>query len=351
MSSDLLIYGSTGFVGSAIAAQAVTSGMRPILAARNEAAVRRQAHDLKLDYRVFGLEDSTAMDAALADAAVVLHCAGPYLYTYKPMVEGCLRTGRHYLDLTGEFPVYQAMAELDGQARAKGIMLMSGVGFDVVPTDCLAVHLKQQLPSATHLTLAFQTIGPAGLPPGTQRTMIEMLPYGDFVRRHGRLEPPGNRLKTRLVDFGQGPKIVTRLTWGDIFTAYHSTGIPNIEDFIALSPAMRRQMALLGRLRPLFRSAVVRRWVKRFVKPGPTAEDCRKTVTHVYGEVEDDNGRKAAARLHGPEAGVVWTTATALAAARKVLEGRSPPGFQTPAMAYGADLVLEIEGVVREDIG
>ena len=233
----------------------------------------------------------------MADVAVVLHCAGPYIYTYKPMVEGCLRTGRHYLDLTG-------------------------------------------------------TIGPAGLPPGTQRTMIELLPYGDFVRRNGRLEPPGHQLKTRFVDFGQGPKTVTRLTWGDIFTAYHSTGIPNIQDFIALSPAMRRQMALLSRLRPLFRSAAVRHWVKRFVKSGPTAEDCKKTVTHVYGEVEDDNGRKAAARLHGPEAGVVWTAATALAIARKVLEdGRSPAGFQTPAMAYGADLVLEIEGVVREDIG
>jgi short subunit dehydrogenase-like uncharacterized protein len=69
-------------------------------------------------------------------------------------------------------------------------MLLPGVGFDVVPTDCLALHLKQRLPSATRLRLAFQSVGPAGLPPGTQRTAIELLNYGDRVRRNGKLVRP-----------------------------------------------------------------------------------------------------------------------------------------------------------------
>lgn len=290
------------------------------------------------------------MDQALKDVTVVLHCAGPYLYTFKSMMEGCLRTGTHYLDITGEIPVYEGLAARGADAKAQGVMLLPGVGFDVVPTDCLAVHLKQRLPSATRLTLAFHSQGPAGLPPGTQRTAIELIPYGNRVRRNGRLETPERGMKTRLIDFGFGPISATRLTWGDVFMAYYSTGIPNIEDYVVLPEATRRQIAAMDYLRPLFKLAAMRNFAKRGVKPGPTADERAQTVTHVWGEVEDDHGRRAISRLHGPEAGVIWTARAALAAVQKVLAGNVSPGFQTPARAYGADFVLEGEGVTREDL-
>jgi short subunit dehydrogenase-like uncharacterized protein len=266
------------------------------------------------------------------------------------MVDACLRTGTHYLDLTGEVPVYEGIAARDTQAKAQGVMLLPGVGFDVVPTDCLALHLKHRLPSATRLTLGFRTQGPGGLPPGTQRTMIELLPYGNRVRRNGRLEVPERGVKTRTIDFGDGPVIATRITWGDVFMAYHSTGIPNIEDYVVLAESTRRQMAMMDYLRPLFRIAAVRNLLKRGVRPGPGADRRARTVTHVWGEVEDAQGRRATSRLLGPEAGVDWTARTALAAVRKVLSGNIAPGFQTPARAYGADFVLECEGVTREDL-
>jgi short subunit dehydrogenase-like uncharacterized protein len=348
--SNFLLYGSTGFVGEAIARLAVRSGLQPVLAGRNAAKLKIQAAELGATYRVFNLEDSAALDQALNEVSVVLHCAGPYLYTYKAMMESCLRTGTHYLDLTGEIPVYEALASQDTEAKARGVMLLPGVGFDVMPTDCLAVHLKQRLPSATHLTLAFQSQGPAGLPPGTQRTVIEMIPYGIRVRRNGRLEIPEQRIKNRLVDFGSGPILATRMTWGDVFTAYYSTGIPNIEEYLVLPGATRRLMTAMGFLSPLFRLAAIRNLIKRGVRPGPTVDECARTVAHVWGEVVDDQGRRAVSRLSGPETGVLWTGRAALAAVRKVLAGNISPGFQTPARVFGADFVLECEGVTREDL-
>jgi short subunit dehydrogenase-like uncharacterized protein len=185
--SDFLLYGSTGFVGGAIARLAVDRGMRPLLAGRNAVRLKEQADELGLQYRAFELDDAGAIDSALGDVTVLLHCAGPFMHTFRPMVDGCLRTGRHYLDITGEIPVFEAIAARGNEARAKGIMLLPGAGFDVVATDCLAVHLKQRLPSATRLTLAFRVEGPAGLPPGTQRTAIEMIPFGIRARRGGKL--------------------------------------------------------------------------------------------------------------------------------------------------------------------
>lgn len=350
MASSFLLYGATGFVGEAIARLAVQSGLRPLLAGRDGARLAALAGELAVEYRVFPLEDTAALDRALEEVAVVLHCAGPYLYTFQPMLEGCLRTGTHYLDLTGEIPVYEALAARTAEARARGVMLLPGVGFDVAPTDCLAMHLKHRLPSASRLTLAFHSQGPAGLPPGTQRTALELIPYGNRVRRQGRLEIPERGGKTRRIDFGRGPLRATRLTWGDLFMAYYSTGIPDIEEYVVLPGAARARLAVLEYLRPLFRLAAVRDFFKRRVQPGATAAERARTVTHVWGEVKDDQGRRAVSRLHGPEAGVTWTARSALAAVRKVLAGDVSPGFQTPALAYGADFVLEVEGVIREDL-
>lgn len=350
MTSGFLIYGATGYVGEATARHAVQTGLRPILAGRDATALARLAGELGVEYRAFGLGDAGAIDRALREVAVVLHCAGPFVHTYRPVVEGCLRSGAHYLDLTGELPVYEAIALRDADAKASGVMLMPGVGFDVVPTDCLAMHLKQRLPTATRLALAFQSVGPGGLPPGTQRTVIELLPYGDRVRRNGRLEVRTGAPTSRVIDFGSGPVEGTQLTWGDVFTAFYSTGIPNIEDYTVLPKAVRRQMGLLSRVRPLARLGVVRALLRRGVRPGPTAAARARTVTHVWGEVVDDAGRSAVARLHGPEAGVEWTMRAALSVVRRVLAGDAPPGYRTPAMAYGADLVLACEGVTREDV-
>jgi short subunit dehydrogenase-like uncharacterized protein len=348
MPSTFLIYGANGYVGEEAARIAVQKGLRPILAGRDANAIQSLATELSLEARIFSLDNPAAVDAGLKDTTVVLHCAGPYKFTSQPMVQACLRNGVHYLDLTGEIPVYQAVAALDVEAKAKGVMFMPGVGFDVVPTDCLAVFLQQQLPTATQLTLAFKGDGSAGLPPGTQRTAIELIPLGNFVRRNGELVHPERGVKTRLIDFGKGAETAIRLTWGDVFTAFYSTGIPNIENYAVMPKAVMKQLAALEYLRPLFRFGFVRRWMQGQVRPGPTRAQREQTTTHVWGEVRDAQGNTVAARLHGPEAGVVWTVEAALLAVGRVLEGDAPAGFQTPGRAYGADFVLGCAGVKRE---
>src|SRR5688500_14643652 len=190
MERPFLIYGANGYVGEGAARLAVTQGLRPVLAGRNAAKIETLAEELGLEHHAFGLDDPAALDRAMAGVPLVLHLAGPYLHTSRPMVDACLRAGVNYLDITGEIPVFQQLAAREAEAKERNVMLLPAVGFDVVPTDCLAVHLHQRLPTATHLTLAFHSVGPAGLPPGTQRTAIELLPFGDRVRRDGRLIVP-----------------------------------------------------------------------------------------------------------------------------------------------------------------
>jgi short subunit dehydrogenase-like uncharacterized protein len=345
-----LVYGANGYTGELIAREAARRGQRAVLAGRNAAEVGRLAAELGLDHRVFALDDARAVDAGLEGMAAVLHCAGPFSHTSKPMADACLRRRIHYLDVTGEIVVFEALAARDAEARAAGVVLLPGSGFDVVPSDCLAAHLKRRLPPATHLVLAFRSSG--RLSRGTATTMAENLHRGGVVRRDGRLTPVPAGWKTREVDFGRGPRRVMTIPWGDVSTAYHSTGIGNIEVYAGASGtqlAVARASRFLG---PLLASGPVQAGLKRWIRSrgaGPTAEERAQGRTWFYGEVWDGEGRRAAARQAGPE-GYVFTVLTALAAMERVLKGGVPPGFQTPAKAFGPDFVLEIPGVTREDL-
>lgn len=351
MASDFLLYGATGYTGSLTARMAVQRGLRPIVAGRSPARVQALADELGLEGLAFPLEDRAALDEALKRVPVVLHCAGPYSRTYKPMADACLRTGTHYLDITGELPEHEALAGRDAEARAAGVMLLPSVGFDVAPSDCLAVHLARRLPAATHLTLAFQAFG--GSSRGTMISTFDAIDRPGMVRRDGVLTPVPAAWKTRPIDFGDGPVPCTTLPWGDLATAYRSTGIPNIETYIALPAAQRAVMKsarylgwLLGS-RPgkavLFRAA-------QALPAGPSDAERAAGYSLLWGEVTDGAGGRAVARMRTPHS-YTLTAIAALMVVERVLAGDAPPGYQTPAKAYGADFVLGIEGVTRTDEG
>jgi short subunit dehydrogenase-like uncharacterized protein len=350
MAADFLLYGSYGYTGRLIAERARELGLTPLLAGRDAAQVQAQAAELGLPHRAFGLDDTAALEAALRETRVVLHSAGPFSRTSRPMVEACLRTGTHYLDITGEIAVFEAAAARDRQAREAGVMLLPGAGFDVVPSDCLAAHLKRRLPSATTLSLAFQGLG--GISRGTMTTMIENIDQGGAVRRGGRITRVPAAYRTREVDFGRGPVTVTTIPWGDVSTAYHSTGIGDIEVYTRVAAGQRRMMRATRRLGWLVGSAPVQGLMKRAVRrgpPGPTPEQRARGVSLLWGQAEDASGRRAVSRMTAPE-GYTLTARTSVEAVRRVLAGDAPAGFQTPSRAYGADWILEFDGVTREDV-
>lgn len=352
MTANFMIYGANGYTGELTARIAVKQGMHPILAGRNQAAVEEVSQRLDLEARVFALDDPAGIDTALKDIDVLLHCAGPFRWTYKQMAEACLRTKTHYLDITGEASVYLALLKLDAQAKDAGVMLLPGIGFDVVPTDCLAAHLKDRLPSATHLTLAFRQVGPASFSTGTGNTMIENLGNSDYIRKNGKLVSVPRLSKTRLFDFGRGEVEVNRMTWGDIVTAYHSTGIPNIENYFVVSKQGVMLMKFSKYLRPLVNTDFMKNLLKKLVAggpPGPTDEEIEKSSVIVWGEAKDAAGKTVVSRLHAPEA-YYLTGITSLLAIKRILSGDAPVGYQTPASAYGPDFILEAEGVSREDL-
>lgn len=349
---QFLLYGANGYTAGLIIEYASQFGLKPVLAGRNEQKIKAIAQQHGLDFRVADLNDSTKLDLLLREFKVVLHCAGPFVHTALPMQQACLRTGTHYLDITGEIAVFEQGASLNEQAKQANIMVMSGTGFDVVPTDCMALYLKQKLPDATHLQLAFGMVG-GGLSHGTAATAAESLGKEGFVRENGKLKAVKSAHKTLQVAFENDKQtLCMAIPWGDISTAFHTTHIPNIETFMA-TPQSAIWGAKLGNYLGWFLQS---NWMQRFIRGyldrnlvGPNQATRQKAQSLVWGKVWNAKGEFVSARMRCPE-GYTLTAWMALNITKKVLEGNFKTGFQTPAAVYGADLVLEMEGVKREDI-
>lgn len=349
MSGQILIYGANGYTAELIIDLAMKEGARPILAGRSPEKIKPIAERTGLEHRAFSLDDPAAVDKELAGVGVVLHCAGPFARTARQMAEGCIRNKAHYLDITGEIEVFELMASMSKKAETAGVMLMPGTGFDVVPSDCLAAHLKRRLPDATELTLAFQGVGRPSR--GTATTMIENIHRGGMIREDGKITPVPAAWQTRKIDFGNGPVDTMTIPWGDVSTAFHSTGIPNIQVFMAAPPDFARMAKLSRYLGWLIGSPPVQALLKKQIQSGPAGPDAearRTGKSYLWGEAKNASSKAVHSRLHAGE-GYDLTARTAWAIAKHTANGGAQPGFRTPSMVFGPDYILQF-GAERVDL-
>ncbi len=351
MRSGILIYGATGYTGKLVAAEAVRRGLDVVLAGRDPEKLKPLGERLDREVRAVPLADGPRLRALLEDFSAVLHVAGPFSQTARPMVEACLEAGTHYLDVTGEIAVFEAIARRDGEAKRAGLTLLPGVGFDVVPSDCLAAWTAARVEEPSALRLAVAGMD-GGVSRGTARTAIESLGEGLLVRRNGILEtrPPGSL--ERHFDFGAGPTRGVAMPWGDVATAFHSTGIPEIEVYLILSGRMPLLLKASRFAAPLLRRPTVQRFLKARVDAlpeGPEERVRNETRALLLAEVEGPGDQLARTLLETPS-GYALTPLAAVECARRVAAGEAPIGFQTPATAFGADFVLTLPGCVRTDL-
>ncbi|HTU26760.1 MAG TPA: saccharopine dehydrogenase NADP-binding domain-containing protein [Pirellulales bacterium] len=337
-----LLYGANGYTGSLIARQAARAGQRPILAGRNAAAIAALASELGCPSRCFSPDDvPTDLAAALEGAGTVLNCAGPFARTAQPLIAACVAARVNYLDITGEIDVIELAARHHDHARHAGIALMPAVGFDVVPTDCLAALLAERLPEASRLELAFAMEGRASR--GTAKTVLAAMPTGGRARIDGRIERVATAWKSQRIAFADRPRWGVTIPWGDVSSAYHTTKIPNIEVYTAMPRAAIAALRLFRGPLKMLGSPAIARLATRLIDrgpPGPDAAALERDRCHLWGRVTDRVGRQVSATLETP-GGYALTVLTALAAVERVQGGAVAAGFHTPAGAFGGRFIRE----------
>jgi short subunit dehydrogenase-like uncharacterized protein len=343
-SKQWMIYGANGYTGELIAREARERGLSPVLAGRSEAKLAPLGEELGLQVRSFSLDQPNEVQAALQDITLVLHCAGPFSATAEPMIDACLAGATHYLDITGELAVFEAARSRHKAALDAGIVIIPGVGFDVIPTDCLAARLKQALPDASHLALGFDS--KSRLSPGTAKSSIEGLANGGSARIDGQIQPVPLAWHTRPIDFGDGEKLAMTIPWGDVSTAHFTTGIDNIEVYVPASPSMVKQVRRLNWIRPLLGLGWVQNLMKRKVDKtvrGPDQQQRADIPTYVWGEVRNAADETRTARVRTAN-GYALTVTGSLEVVSFLLGRQVEGGYYTPSKLMDPGLVERLPG-------
>ena len=345
-----MIYGATGYSGQLIVERAVKAGLSPVVAGRSEGKVKALAEQHGLEHRVFDVAMLEQSDALLSGMSLVLNCAGPFSQTASVMIQACLKQQAHYIDITGEIDVFELAASLDEAAKNRGVVLCPGVGFDVIPTDCVAAKLKAKMPDATHLALGFDSR--SGFSPGTAKTSVEALPQGGKVRVDGKIETVPLAAKTRKIDFGGGEKLAMTIPWGDVSTAYHNTQIPNIEVYIPGSPGMIKQLKRMNWFKPILGLGLVQNFLKKRIDKkvkGPDQATRTKLTTHVWGEVKNAAGAVEVCRIEVANGYEITADGSVYVAQALLGDLAKSSGYQTPSMLLGDGLIEQLPGTRLSD--
>ncbi len=346
---DIIIYGAYGYTGELIVRRCQELGIKPLLSGRNEDKLKLVAEKYALEYQVADLKNDD-LDMLLKGSKVVIHAAGPFIHTSKTMVEACIRNGVHYTDITGEIAVFAQARKYDEQAKLAGVMLLPGTGFDVVPSDCLAAHLKTRMPDAEDLVLAFYGTGRASR--GTSLTVVEGLGTGGTIRQDGKLKQVEDAHDVKRFDFGPTNMTAVTIPWGDVYTAFFSTGIPNIKVYMGLPEKVINGMKWSKYLGWLMRSEFVKSRARAKIvagKAGPSDIQREKATTYLIGTVTDKNGKSLTSTIKTQE-GYTLTAMTAVDIAQRIVSGNFKAGWQTPSLAYGKDIICEVSGAEFMDV-
>lgn len=343
----ILLYGANGYTGKLIARMAANYGITPILSGRSEESIKPLATELNYSYRIADLGSPEQLDKAMEGVTLVLHAAGPFSRTAKPMIEACIRNRVHYLDITGEIMVYEMAKKYSDAATANGVMIMPGVGFDVVPTDCIALKLKKKLPDASSLKLAFAGLG-GSTSRGTATSMSQNMGRPGAERKDGRIVPVPLGKRSMWLDYNGKKLFMMSIPWGDVSTAYTTTGIPDIVTYTAVPPRLHTILKFQSLYNWILRTDFARNYVLKKIRnspPGPSDERRARAKSVVWGEAKNNNGETVTAKLQCAE-GYTLTAMSSLLIARKVLDGNFKTGYQTPAGCYGDKIIEEIPGTL-----
>lgn len=324
--SPLLIYGATGYTGRMAAERAKAQGLVFEIAGRNRHQLEALAAQLGVPYRVFDADGNAA--ASLSGISVLFNFAGPFAHTAEPLMRACIHAGVDYLDIAAEINVYRLAERLGAEAFAQGVMLLPGVGWDVVPTDALALHVARRVDQPRSLRIALQV--PGSMSRGSAKSVSEIIGAGVLARVAGELvatpdAPP------RQFDFGQGPILCVPLSFGDLVTAWHATAIPDIRMYVHLSGEAfpEGDLSLLPH------------------RPDAAARDAHRARAAV--EITGADGSIARSVIETVN-GYTYTPLAAVEAARRVLGGERRRGFTAPSQVFGGGFALSIAGTVITDL-
>lgn len=319
----LLIYGATGYTGTMICQEAARRGISFEIAGRSEDKLAALSAQLNVPYHVFQVNDRSGWEIALKGKTALLNIAGPFSETAELAMEACIFFKVHYFDITAEVDIYRLAESKDEEAKAAGIMLLSGAGL-FASYDPLVLHTVKRVKNPVALRAAFKYSG--GFTPGSIASSANIVNAGILVRKGGEIKKLTTSVPAAF-DFGNGLEECFPTPLGGVVLSYKSTGIPDIEEYFQMAlPAASGETATVG--------------IDNNIGTGAAKEESSKIVVEVTAE----DGEILRSMIEMP-AGYMPTVTSSMEIVSRALSGQYKIGFQSPASAYGEELLSALQNV------
>jgi short subunit dehydrogenase-like uncharacterized protein len=251
----IAVYGATGYTGRLVVAELLGAEADFIVAGRSTEKLEalRSEFGLEAPAKAVQLDDPASLRELLADCAVVIDCAGPFVKYGEPVLAAAVETGTHYLDTTGEQPYMKMAYERYGPGATRaGVAVVPAMGFDYVPGDMLASLTADGMGELDEIAMQYcwRDLAPSQ---GTARTTLEMISGKDLEWRNMEWVVASGGVSRGTYEFPEpfGRQRMFRYPSGEQITVPRHVATRNV------SASMNAAAFSSDRLAPIF-SATVR---------------------------------------------------------------------------------------------
>lgn len=336
MKNKILIYGALGYTGNLFVTRALDKELPMVLGARKE-KVREIAEAIGSEYRIFEIKNTADILPFLSDVFLVVNFANIQFSLNKALIEACIQSGTHYIDLGSEYYDISEVHKYHEASIASGSMLMPGYGFNLVPTDIAADIAHQFLPDANELIFGFAAIGESSR--GTVKSVLRDATRKGFFRKDGKLQAIAPAVEEiQFAADGRQYTLVNNPLMGEVITAWEGTKIPSIKTY-SYFPWILVQF-MKGRLNWLRKFLL--KYAGLFFPAGPTEKQLRSGYSYSWVEAKNAD-KKVLITIKGPEA-YLFTVQIIQQLIRQLVKGKVSSGFIRPAF-FGRELIESVEGV------
>ncbi|MBT2480132.1 saccharopine dehydrogenase NADP-binding domain-containing protein [Streptomyces sp. ISL-94] len=304
------VYGATGHTGRFIVAELRERGFTTIVSGRDATRLRALAAEWgDAVVRPATVDDPGSLDRALAGAAAVINCAGPFAVTGGPVVEAALRAGIPYVDVAAEIEANVSMfADHAEAARKADIPVVPAMAFYGGLGDLLVTAAMGERTAAdvAHVAYGLSSWHPT---PGTraagavshERRAGRRVRFADGALRYHDDQPSE---QDWLFPEPLGRRaVIAEFTMADVVTVPSHLAVPEVRTYMAAEAA--RDLAGAD-------------------TPAPEAVDAlgRSDQTFVVDVVVAAGGAERRATARGRDIYAV-TAPLAVEAVQRILDGRT----------------------------
>ena len=335
--TKILVYGVLGYTGNLFIEHSLDTNLPIVLGARQK-EVKILAEKCGMEHRVFEINDVQNIIPYLSDIKAVINLANVSYGINKYLIDACIQTKTHYVDLASEYPDILEIYKLHHMALTNGVMLMPGAGFNLAPTDIAGRIASELLPNPTKLSLGFATFGNASR--GTIKTVLKMTAETGYSRLSGKLVVAKPASEKRLFQAeGKEYSLINNPLMGDSLAGFISTNIQNITTY-SYYPWILVQF-MKGRMNWLRKFLL--RYSHWFFPLGPTEDELKRQHTYTWAQIENQQNQKLTVTIKGPQA-YIFTAKIIGSIVNLLAKGKANAGF-TPPSFYGRNLIEGIGGV------